>query len=107
MPANIHTQDDEITLKFEITAILQQEIGLHEQYALTLAEPIVAGLVKRFGGQRFYIAKKHTKSQIAIRDAQIKKEFNGANLKHVMQKFCLSKSAIYKICHKNNPPFAY
>lgn len=92
--------DEIISLKFEITAILQNEIGLHEQYALTLAEPIVQGLVKRFGGQRFYFNKKNTKSQIAIRDMQIKKEFNGANLKQIMQKHGLSKSAIYKICNK-------
>jgi Mor family transcriptional regulator len=90
--------DEAIDFKFELASIVQEEIGMNERFALQIAEALVAGLVKRWGGQRLYMPKRGTKADIAERDALIRKEFNGQNLEQVMAKHGLSKSAIYKIC---------
>jgi len=97
MTIKINSDDDAVSLRFEIAAILREEMGLHEQYATTLAEPIVNGLKKRFSGQEIYIAKNE-KTDILERNSNIRREFNGRNLAEVMKKYDLSKPAIYKIC---------
>lgn len=97
MTIKINSDDDAVSLRFEIAAILREEMGLHEQYATTLAEPIVNGLKKRFSGQEIYIAKNE-KTDILERNENIKREFNGRNLTETMKKYNLSKASIYKIC---------
>ncbi len=96
MSIKITSVDDAVSLRFEITAILREEIGLHEQYAATLAEPIVNGLKKKFSGQDLYIAKNQ-RTDISQRNEVIRREFNGRNLEEMMKKYDLSKSSIYKI----------
>jgi Mor family transcriptional regulator len=99
MTIKINSDDDAVSLRFEIAAILREEMGLHEQYATTLAEPIVNGLKKRFSGQEIYIAKTE-RTDIAVRDENIRQEFNGRNLVQIMRKYKLGKSSIYKIVGK-------
>jgi len=99
MTIKISNDDDAVSLRFEITAILREEIGFHEQYAATLAEPIVNGLKKRFSGQDIYIAK-NTRPDVAQRNESIRREFNGRNLEDMMTKYKLSKPSIYKIVSK-------
>lgn len=97
MTIKISSDDDAVSLRFEIAAILREEMGLHEQYATTLAEPIVNGLKKRFSGQEIYIAKNE-KTDILERNENIRREFNGRNLTETMKKYNLSRPSIYKIC---------
>lgn len=99
MSIKISSIDDAVSLRFEITAILREEIGLHEQYAATLAEPIVNGLKKKFSGQAVYIAK-NTRPDVAQRNQEIRREFNGRNLEEIMTKYDLGKTSIYKIVGK-------
>lgn len=96
MSIKISNDDDAVSLRFEITAILREEIGFHEQYAATLAEPIVNGLKKRFSGQEIYIAK-NPRLDVAERNECIRKEFNGRNLEDIMSKYGLGKTSIYNI----------
>jgi len=99
MTIKISNDDDAVSLRFEITAILREEIGFHEQYAATLAEPIVNGLKKRFSGQEIYIAK-NPRPDVALRNEEIRREFNGRNLEDMMTKYGLGKTSIYKIVSK-------
>lgn len=99
MTIKISNDDDAVSLRFEITAILREEIGFHEKYAAALAEPIVDGLKKRFSGQEIYIAK-NARPDIAARNEAIRSEFNGRNLNDMMVKYNLSKPSIYKIVGK-------
>ncbi len=96
MSIKINSADDAISLRFEIISILREELGLHEQYATTLADPIVDGLKKRFPSQSLFIAK-NSRDDVRARNEMIKREFNGKNLKEIMNKYNLKKTSIYKI----------
>jgi len=61
MTIKINSDDDAVSLRFEITAILREEIGFHEQYAATLAEPIVNGLRKGSVVRRSILQKIHAR----------------------------------------------
>lgn len=96
MTIKINSADDAISLRFEIIAILREELGLHERFATTLADPIVDGLKKRFPSQSLFIAK-NSRVDIRSRNEMIRREFNGKNLREIMNKYNLKKASIYKI----------
>lgn len=88
--------DTLVSLKQDLTAVVQQEIGFNEIFATQIADALVRGLRKRLGGQDLYIpAEDRTE-----RDAMIRKEFNGRNIDDMCKKFGLSKRSIYKIVER-------
>jgi Mor family transcriptional regulator len=86
-------EDAAVELQFEITQIVQEEIGYNEMFANMIAEALTRGLRRRLGGQEVYIPAPDK----AARNAAIKREFNGRNLAEMCRKYDLSPSGVYKI----------
>lgn len=90
--------DQQVSLTNEIATILREEVGLLEQFALPIAQAVVAGLVKRCGGDRLYVPSGRVCRQSLIdRDNRIRREFNGTNGRQIGEKYGISKSRLYEI----------
>jgi Mor family transcriptional regulator len=81
-------------LQREMQDILKTELGLLPEFAAPIAHAIVCGLRKRAGRQSIYIPGP---VDIAQRNAQIKREFNGTNRVEVCRKHNISRSRLYQI----------
>lgn len=88
--------DQQVALTNEITAILRERIGHHEQFAVLIAKEVVAGLVERRAGDFLYVPTGN-RSRIAERNQSIRREFNGRNAKQVCDKHRISRSRLYQI----------
>lgn len=93
---NESIEDTLVALTQDLTAVVQQEIGMKEIFATQMADALVRGLRKRMGGQDLYIPAEDKTE----RDAHIRKEFNGRNIDEMCKKFSLSKRSIYKIVER-------
>lgn len=92
------TVDHQVALANEITAILRERIGYHEQFAAPIAEAIVSGLASRRGGDMLYVPTGNRKPrQLTERNAAIRAEFNGRNRKQLCEKWGISKARLYQI----------
>lgn len=93
--------DESVSLRFEIAAIVQEEIGFHEQFAIQIADALTRGFRKRFCGQKIYIPNTDA-VDIKQRNAGIKQEFNGTHesLRAVMHKYNVSKTTVYRVCNQ-------
>lgn len=90
--------DHQVALANEITTILREKVGYHEQFAAPIAEAIVSGLAERRGGDRLYVPTgNRSPRDLAERDTAIRREFNGRNRKHLCEKWGLSKTRLYEI----------
>ena len=93
-----HATDHQVALANEITAILRERIGYHEQFAAPIAEAIVSGLAARRGGDVLYVPTGNRKPrQLIERNAAIRAEFNGRNHAHVMAKYGIGRARLYEI----------
>jgi len=88
--------DQQVSLTNEITRILREEIGYHEQFALPIAQAVVNGLIKRRAGDLLYVPTGRN-SKIAERNQQIRREFNGRNCRELCQQHRLSRARLYQI----------
>lgn len=86
-------EDAAVTLHDELTTIVREEIGLNENFASQFAARILAGLRKRMGGREVYIPSEDQTE----RDAAIRGEYNGRNVKELCQRYALSRSGLYRI----------
>lgn len=86
-------EDIAVELQYEMTSIAREETGLNEHAASQLADAIVQGLRRRFGGDYLYIPAADKRK----RDDDIRREFNGLNRKEVCKKYNVSKSRLYEI----------
>lgn len=91
--------DHQVALANEITTILREEIGYHEQFALPIAQAVVNGLIKRRAGDLLYIptVRACSRRAIAERNAAIRREFNGRNCKELCAKYKVSRPWLYRI----------
>lgn len=87
------TEDAALLLEQDFVAIVREEIGMHEGLAAIVASALVRGLRKKLGGQELWIPAPD-KSQ---RDAAIRREFIGTNIKEIMSKYGLSRPRVYQI----------
>lgn len=92
--------DSAVSLVYEITAAIQQEVGMAEGFASQIAEAITRGLRKRLGGTEVYVPKYAARLEKRDRDNQIRGEFNGRNRQALQERFGLSKTQIYDIVKK-------
>lgn len=92
--------DSAVSLVYEITAAIQEEVGMAEGFASQIAEAITRGIRRRLGGNHIYVPKFNGMQEKRERDALIKREFNGANLGELMKRHGLSKTQIYEIAKK-------
>ncbi len=92
--------DASVSLVYEVTAAIQEEVGMAEAFASQIAEAITRGLRRRLGGNHVYVPKFNGTQEKRERDASIKREFNGTNLKQLMSRHGLSRTQIYDIVKK-------
>lgn len=95
------TEDAVLQLEHDMVEIVRAELGMHEREAFSLAQAIVRGLRARYGGERLgyrgiYIPAP-SKEQ---RNAAIRKEFDGTNVKEVMERHGIKRTQIYRIVGK-------
>ncbi|WP_223879292.1 Mor transcription activator family protein [Chitinimonas arctica] len=89
----LHADDARVSLLYDITAILREDIGLTEQLATPWALALVEGMCKRMGGEKRYIPGVDR----TARDLAIRQEFNGQNRDLVCKKYGISRSRLYQI----------
>ncbi len=92
--------DASVSLVYEVTAAIQEEVGMAEAFASQIAEAITRGLRRRLGGNHIYVPKFNSTQEKRERDATIKREFNGQNRDELMRRYGLSKTQIYEIAKK-------
>lgn len=80
----------------ELTVIVRERIGMHEEFAVRVADALFCGFQDRNGGREIYVPAPEKSS----RDAQIRGMFNGRNLVEVMRHFGVSKATVYRACNK-------
>jgi len=93
MSKNNQAEDNAAELKFEFTNIVTEEIGFNELFASQIAEALVRGLRKHYGGRKLYIPAPDK----AERNAAIKAEFNGRNHESVCHRYSISRTTLYEI----------
>lgn len=86
-------EDDALLLESEFTAIVREEVGMHEAFASQVARALVRGLRKRMPAQQLYIPAPDK----AERDAAIRREFNGRNAEEVMRRYDIGRRRLYQI----------
>ncbi|BBL75597.1 Mor transcription activator family protein [Methylomagnum ishizawai] len=87
-------QDAALSLRWKISQYIRQTAPfLSEKFAEDLACGILDFLYRDHGAGRVYIPAPSLES----RDEAIRREFNGSNLKELMEKYHLSKSRVYEI----------
>lgn len=97
--AEAEDADAALLLQYEMTDIVREEMGLHEQEAMQIAQAIVRGMRKRYGGQRLggrghiYVPAPSK----AERNEAIRREFNGNNYGELMQRHGIKRSQLYKV----------
>lgn len=98
--SHAQTEDAVLQLEHDMVEIVRAELGMHEREAFEVAKALVRGLRKRFGGLRIgsrgcaiYIPAPSK----AERNAAICLEFDGTNLKELMQKHGIKRTQIYRV----------
>lgn len=97
--------DAAVLLEQEMVAIACEELGMHERDATPIAQALVRGMRKRYGGTRLggrghiYIPAP-SKDE---RDESIRSEFDGTNGSEVMQRHGIKRSQLYNIIAKRKP----
>lgn len=86
-------EDDALLLESEFTAIVREEVGMHEAFASQVARALVRGLRKRMPAQQLYIPAPDK----AERDAAIRREFNGRNTEELMRRYDVGRRRLYQI----------
>jgi len=90
--------DHQVALANEITTILREKVGYHEQFAAPIAEAIVHGLTERRGGDLLYVPNgKRDLRKLSDRNAAIRREFNGLNRRELCDKYGISKPTLYRV----------
>ena len=94
------SEDRAVALHYELTAILWEEVGLHEPFASQIAEAVMRGLRRRRGGDSLYVPKSGSR---AARDAAVLQAFDGRNRDAVCRRFGISRSTFYEILARRRP----
>jgi Mor family transcriptional regulator len=72
-----------------------------DDIAVQLAAGIARGAALRgHAGADYYLPFSHAMDR-AERNARIRAEFNGTNLRAVCRKFAVSKATVYRACRRN------
>lgn len=90
-------EDRAVSLHYELTAILREEVGLHEPFASQIAEAVLRGLRRRRGGEELYVPKRAGRAQ---RDRAVLEAFTGANRREVCRRFEISRTTFYEIINR-------
>lgn len=96
-----HPEDSAaLQLESELLEIVQQELGLSGAQALSIAQAMLRGLRKRYGGTRMgargaaiYVPAPSKRE----RNEAIRREFNGVNRQQLQAKYGLERAQLYRI----------
>lgn len=92
------TEDAVLQLEHDMVEIVRAELGMHEREAFVLAQAIVRGLRSRYGGERLGYRGLYIPAPSKVqRNAAIRQEFDGTNLKEVMERHGIKRAQIYRI----------
>jgi Mor family transcriptional regulator len=90
-----------LTLCELLAAGLRDTCGMTEQAAKDAAVQLIAwGAERGHSGSEYYWPARATLLSAEERDALIRKEFSGGNLKEVCKKFGCSHVTVYRAMHK-------
>ena len=78
------------------TDILENDIGLSPEQALSAAEKLVKFIKKDWSGQQIYFPKC-AEDELSARDLQLWEQFNGNNYSQVAREFNVSVQWVYKV----------
>ena len=85
-----------IDLLSEMIEIVRQELGVNQCDADQIGASIMRGMRRYYGGHEIYIPAQD-KSE---RDAAIKRDFNGRNVKEVAHAHNVCRKTVYNIAKK-------
>ncbi|MCM2311331.1 MAG: hypothetical protein NDI84_08010 [Steroidobacteraceae bacterium] len=88
--------DRSVTLLYLLTGALQHEMQMAERDAFRIAQGMVRWMAPQVGGDVLYCPKTLEQDR-AVRDAAIRREFNGRNREEICAKHRISKSRLYQI----------
>ncbi len=80
-------------------SVLQRTVGVDPETADSVARELLNELVSAFAGQLVYIAKGKS-VEIAARDLQIWRDYNGHNHVELAHKYKLTTQYIYRIVER-------
>lgn len=96
-PSPAHEESNALFLQSEMQDIIKNDRALFESMTALIADALVRGWRKRCGAQRIYIPAPPRNED---RDANIKREFNGANREEICRKYSISRARLYQIISK-------
>lgn len=79
-------------LRTRIVRVVREHTGLHEKFALPIADQVLDSFREEFAGDHLYINGKDPD-----RDTKVRTAFNGRNRDEVMKMFNISKATFYRI----------
>jgi len=85
--------DTAASLRRRLVGAISRRLGLNERIAMPIAEEVVEAMREISPGRELYIPA----ADKAERNAAIRREFNGRNLKEVCRKYDISKPSLYRI----------
>jgi Mor family transcriptional regulator len=83
--------------------LLQTELsqsGITQTQAISSSATAVERLRHEMGGRVVYMPRRHPWASKAQRNAAIRREFNGRNLREICVKYQLSRASVYRICRE-------
>lgn len=92
MNTPVTTDDDRIEgLRTRAVRVVRESTGLHEQFAVRIADAIVEAFRAEFGGERIYLPTRDS-----ARREKVVAQFNGRNRDDLLREFGISKSTFYR-----------
>lgn len=81
-------------------ALVSPAFGMSADVANLLAVQIIRAAAERgHAGSEYYLPYMHNLSR-AERNALIRRDFNGSNLREVCRKYGVGKTTVYRACHQ-------
>lgn len=88
-----------------LTCAVMEVAGVDEETALTLVQRIIEwGGENNCVGREFYWPASYRRFTVAERNAAIRSEFNGRNLRDLCERYDVSHQTIYRIVRRNESP---
>lgn len=84
--------DAAVAFRYELTRLIRESLRVTEADATTLAERLERSLWSNLGGR--YVPQREMR---ALRDAAVRRAFNGRNKADVIREFGISQALFYQI----------
>lgn len=88
------------TLADVLVHALEQDLAIEPAIATTLVDAMLSAAIRLGHGGTEYYLPGHPPTDRVTRNALIRAEFNGRNLRHICRKYAVSKTTVYRICRR-------